>query len=180
MFNVDFRELPEGPYSAVQSDGATSPAVSYYYHPELRAQGATAIADILIGGAFYGAPPAFEMAFTAKQEVLKYYVVSKGYNDLDFAALAVADTGYTEDARPQVTFTRIESDAFTGSEIPVSLLASGDEKVVLFKSDTIVPRRAAGRKKIQLSKTGEPVIANLPQPSPDRPNADMIIHISKP
>jgi hypothetical protein len=60
------------------------------------------------------------------------------------------------------------------------MLAGANARVVLFRSQGLVARRAAGRRKVQLLKGPEVLIANLPQPAADRANADVVIHLSKP
>jgi len=52
--------------------------------------------------------------------------------------------------------------------------------LLLFKSTATVARMEKARTKIQLMKSGEAIINNLPQPGQDKTNADLIIPISKP
>jgi hypothetical protein len=60
------------------------------------------------------------------------------------------------------------------------MLGGGNIRVVLFKSQAVVARREKARKKIQLKKNGDILIAHLPQPSGDRANGNVIVRISKP
>ena len=153
---------------------------AWYFHPELAAAGVFGIAELLVGGGFYGAPAALTVAFDARADTLKYYVVGAKYTDADVTALTVKDAGFTEEQRPEVKFSKVQPGAFSASDIPAALLGGGDAKVVLFRSQAPVPRRDGGRRKLQLQKSNDVLIANLPQPGADRASADLIIHLSKP
>ena len=43
-----------------------------------------------------------------------------------------------------------------------------------------VARRARGYGKLRLNRNGDAVVDNLPLPRPDRPTADLVVHVSKP
>jgi hypothetical protein len=151
----------------------------YYLHPELQAAGVFGIVDIDIASAFYSSAPAFAIGFNARQQTLKYYFVVNNHTDAEFNSLGVADSGFTEEARPEIAFTRVLAAAFTSDELSPSLLASGDARLVLFKSNAAVARQQPAPRKIQLRRSSDVLIEHLPQPSADRPDANLIIHISK-
>jgi hypothetical protein len=155
-------------------------STDYYLDPELRREGVLAIVEIGIDGAFHDAAPAFEIAFDARRETLKYYLVVRNYTSAELDQLNVSDAGFGEDGRPEVTFTRVAAAAFTQHEIPASLLAGGGGDVVLFKSQAPVARQAKGRRKIQLTRNGELLIEHLPQVGAGKPDANLIVHVSKP
>jgi hypothetical protein len=159
--------------------GNVQHTTTYYREPELLLHGVLAVVEVTLDAAFYGAPPAFTLAFTAKQEVLKYYVVARNYSDAEVGQLGIADLGFAADGRPEVTFDKLAAAAFTPDDIPASVLASAG-KVVLFKSQAAVVRMQRPRHKIQLSRNGNVLVEQLPQPGPDRPSADVIVHLSKP
>ena len=169
-----------GIYVVQETVGATTTETRYYIDQELYVQGAIGVIDIDIDSTMYTDTQDFQIAFQAREEVMRYYVVAKNYSGADIIALAVADNGYTEDGRPQLTFTKLPSDDPGYDGMDVNLLKSGDEDVILFKSGPDVPRREGGRKKIELRRSSEVLIQNLPQPGPDKADADMIIHLSKP
>jgi hypothetical protein len=178
----DLASCPPGPLSVVEDYGVGGPAglvTSYYLHPELLHAGASIIIDVKIAPDFYSTPPAFDITFGAREETLSYYLVVANYNDTDFNSLSVSDAGFTDDARPQITFTRVPSDAFAAGDPPVALLGAAGARVVAFKSDAPVARQQRGRKKIQLNRNGEVLMDQLPQPGADKPDANMIVHISK-
>lgn len=166
-----------GAYSVEESYSGNTETINYYAHPELQQQGVFGIIEIAIASSFYTSPPEFTIAFTAKQETLKYYVVAQNYSDADFNQLSVSDAG--EAGRSQINFTKFLPATFTKDDISPSLLGNGDTKIALFKSQTAVTRQEKARQKIQLHKNGEVLIPHLPQPGSDRSNANLIVQLSR-
>lgn len=169
-----------GAYRVEELSSGGAATALYYSDPELSRLGAFGAVEIAVDGGFYGAPPAFEIPFDAREETVKYYLVARNYTDAEFNQLSVSDAGFAEEGRPQLTFTKVDPAAFTADEIAPALLGGTDAKVVLFKSQTAVARREKPRKKIQLKKNGDVLIPHLPQPGEGKPNSEMIIQISKP
>ena len=147
---------------------------------ELLHADAVCVVNVEVVDTYYTDPGVFELNMPARQETLRYYVVASGYSDTDMDALSVSDGGFAGDGRPKVTFLTIESESFTPEELPADMLATGDQKVVVFKSTSAIPRRSAGRRGIQLLSGSDVIVDNLPQPSPDKADAHMIVHIAKP
>jgi hypothetical protein len=179
--SYDLRGRPTGPLT-VEESFPNPPLVStaLYLDAELRQRDAAAVVEITVDEGFYGDPPAFQVAFQAREEVLSYYVVVDGYTNTEFGALAVADAGFAAEGRPEIEFETIPVEDFTGTDLPPSLLAPGGERVVLFRSQAPLARRERGRGRIQLSRQEDVLMANLPQPGVERAKADLIIHLSKP
>ena len=182
--SFDVRAAPPGRLAVTEASAGGTAAASYYRHPELRALGAVAVVEIAIGAALYAADPAPALAvsFSASAAVLRYYVVARNYAATDFAQLAVSDAGPVTGAAPApaIVFDAVTPDAFGAAEVAPALLAAGDERLVLFRSRAAVPRRERAGRRIQLSRNGDVLIANLPQPGPDRSDAALIIHVSRP
>jgi hypothetical protein len=178
--SYDLTGLPPGVYTVDEDYPAGLTRNPYYSEAELLQAGVFGIIEVKIDGNFYGAPPAFQIDFEPREETLKYYVVARNYADADVNQLSVLDTGFGDDGRPQINFTKVPSSAFTAAEIPPALLTNSTGKVVLFKSQAVVARAEKGRKKIQLKKNGDVLIAHLPQPRPERTTADLVIPVSKP
>ncbi len=151
-----------------------------YLDGELARGGAVAVLELRLDASFHGSPPAFTVPFAAREETLRYYVVATRFSPTEAAQLAINDAGFGEDARPALTFTRIPSSSFTGNELPEEALGGADATVILFQSQAPLPRQRAPRRKLQLMRNGDVLIENLPHPSADRPNADVIVHVSKP
>ena len=139
-----------------------------------------AVADITIAPELYANPAQFTIAFAARDEQLSYYVVARNYSTADLNALTVADSGFDEDGRPEIEFTRINAANLGPSDLPRSSLGDGSAHVVLFRSTDTVPRVQRARHRIQLLRNTKPIIDNLPQPAPDSPSANLIVHVSKP
>jgi hypothetical protein len=169
-----------GLYKVEETYPGDTASVLYYSDSELAQLGVFGIVEIEIAAAFYAAAANFTIPFAAREETLKYYVVAKSYTDAELDQLSIADEGFTKDARPQVKFTKVPSAAFAAGDLPAALLAKGDDKLVLFKSQGAVARREKARKKIQLKKNDDVLIEHLPQPGPEQMTADLIIQISKP
>jgi hypothetical protein len=179
--SYDLRGRPTGPLTVEEVfPGDVQVDTALYLDAELRQRDAAAVVEITVDEGFYGDPPAFQLAFQAKEEVLSYYVVVNGYTANEFNGLAVADAGFAAESRPQIVFDKIESAGFTAADLPVPLLAPGGERVVLFRSQAPLARRERGRGRIQLSRQQDVLMANLPQPGVERAKADLIIHLSKP
>lgn len=179
--SFDLAALPPGALTVVeQYPGGVERSTRWYYHPELTAAGAFGVAELVIDAGFYDAPAELTVAFAAREDSLKYYVVGTKYTDADVNALSVKDAGFTEEQRPEVKFTKVPPSAFSAADLPPGLLAGGAAKLALFRSEDPVPRRDGGRRKIQLLKNSDLLIANLPQPGDDRASADLIIHLAKP
>ncbi|HWM25283.1 MAG TPA: hypothetical protein VNP98_10695 [Chthoniobacterales bacterium] len=152
----------------------------YYSDAELVQAGVFGLMEVKIDAGFYTTPPDFQIVFEAREETLKYYVVAHNYGETEFNQLTVSDAGAVEDERPPIQFVKRSADAFTEDEISPASLTAGTGRVVLFKSDAVVARTNKARKKIQLRKNDEVLIAHLPQPQPEKTNADLIIPVSKP
>lgn len=183
--SFDLRGLPPGKIRVTESFSAGPSETSYYLDGELSRQNAAGVVEITIDAGFYDSspnfvPPDFEVAFEAREETLSYYVVARNYSNGDVNQLSVSDVGFSEDDRDEVEFDKITPQNFTAAELSPSLLAESGAKVVLFRSENPLARREKARRRMQLSKNGDVLIANLPQPGADRAKAELIIHLSKP
>lgn len=158
----------------LEEGGAAS---SLYFDPELVQAGVLCLVELRLDGSFAVAPPSFEIAFAARSEILKYYLVARSE---ELGQLGVADAGFADDGRPEVRFTRVSADGLTADDLPRALLERDGAGVVLFKSQAPVARRARGRRKIQVSRNGDVVIEHLPQPGAGKTDANLIVHVSKP
>lgn len=176
----DLTGLSAGLYQVEELYPSRSQRTDYYLDEELISQDIFGFLEVTIDPTFYSSPPAFSIPFTAKQETLKYYVVTQKYTDLELGQLAVTDTGFTEDQRPQITFTKVLAPNFTANDLPPNLLGNAQSQVLLFQSQQIVSRQQMARRKIQLSRNGDILIPHLPAPDIDRSTADLIIQLSKP
>jgi hypothetical protein len=177
----DLRGYAPNVYSVNEKQGSSTKKSLYYIDPDLAGKPIFGIVEINISDGFFTpVPPSFTLNFVAKEEVLKYYIIGRNYTTADLNRLSVIDAGYNEDTRPQVQFTKVNQGAFIATDISPSLLAGTGTSVVLFKSQTPVPRLEKARRKIQLSKNSDVLLKHLPLPGIDRSNSDIIIQISKP
>lgn len=176
----DLRALAAGPVVVREKAGAVTTNVDYYHDGELQALGVAVIVEVDVGAAFYDDPPAFQIAFAARADVLRFFVVARNYTDAEFAQLAVADLGFAADARPEIKFTRVAANALDPGELPFAPVAGAGERLVLFRSQAPLARRQRPRQRLQLSRQNEVLVANLPNPGADRARADLIVHVSKP
>jgi hypothetical protein len=146
---------------------------------ELLHEGLFGLAEIEIDAAFYDTPPAFQIAFEAREETLKYYVVARNYAVAEFNELDVSDAGFAADARAQIAFDRVAASAFGADDLSAALLGDPGARVTLFRSQAPVARRARARRRIQLARNTEVIISQLPQPGAAASTADLVIHLSK-
>lgn len=163
-----------------QLDAPQAVAAADLADPELARQGVFGVVEVRIDAGLYDAPAAFEIAFQAREETLRYYLVVRRYGAAEIDQLSVADAGFTDEGRPEIRFTRVPAGDIAETEIAPALLGGSDATVVLFRSQAPVARRQRGRRKIQLSRNGEVLIEHLPQPGAERATADLIVHLSKP
>lgn len=146
---------------------------------ELLREGLFGVVEIDIDAAFYDAPPAFQIAFAARAETLKYYVVARGYTAAQFNQLDVTDVNPDAEPGRPIAFDRVAASAFGGGDLPAALLGGAGASVALFRSAAPVARREKPRKRIQLARNTEVLVAQLPQPGPAAATADLVIHLSK-
>ncbi|MCE9667742.1 hypothetical protein LY474_07945 [Myxococcus stipitatus] len=183
--SFDFTPVAPGAFTVSElygEEGERAVVFDYYLDPELQQEDVLGVLELRIDASFYTAPPAFTVDHAARRETLKYYLVAENHTPADADLLDVVDAGYTEDGRPRIEFTRVAPADFTADDLPAGLLGGANAQVVLFKSRALVPRRQKARRKLQLvrTSTGDVLLDHLPQPTPDEPHADLIIHVSKP
>jgi len=151
-------------------------------HPEdaelLRA-GLFCLAEIEIDAGFYTAAPELHIEFDAREETLKYYVVARNYTAGEFAQLEVSDAGFAADARAQIDFDRVPASSFAADDIPSAMLGGDDARIALFRSQQPVGRRDKARSRIQLARSTDVIIPQLPQPGAAAATASLIVHLSK-
>lgn len=147
---------------------------------ELMREGPFCVVEIAVDAGFYAAPPGFEVAFEAREETLKYYVVARNYTLAEFNQLAVTDEGFGAQARPQIDFTRVPPSQFGDEDLSTAMLGDAEARIAMFRSDQKVARRGEARKRIQLARNNDPIISQLPQPGPGDATANLVIHLSKP
>jgi hypothetical protein len=146
---------------------------------ELLREGLFGVVEVRIDAAFYGAPAAFQIAFAARAETLRYYVVARGYTAPQFNQLDVTDVNPDAEPGRPIAFERLAASAFGPDELPAALIGGADARVALFRSQAPVARRERARKRIQLARNAEVIVAQLPQPGPAAATADLVIHLSK-
>lgn len=163
------------------ADGVPSGALATYVDPELWREGVFGVVELDVAPGFYESAPSFTVPFQARLETLRYYVVTKGFSNGDVDLLAVRDQGFGEPGHPdEVQFEKVLPEQFTEDEKSrAALLGRDGARVLLFRSLSVVTRRQRGRKRIQLMRSSEPLIENLPQPGSDRGTADLVVHLSK-
>jgi hypothetical protein len=178
---VDLRDYDPGLYLLTEKYASQTREFSYCLDQALNSSTLFGMVELKVDQSFYtGEHPKFKVVFDSREEILKYYVVGKKYSSTDLNSIVVADAGFAEESRPPILFTRVNQNNFTANDISPSLLTDANSKVVLFKSQGTVKRMEKPRRKIQLTKNTDVIIKHLPQPSPEQPNSDMIIQISKP
>ncbi len=148
--------------------------------PVLSAADKTLYFGLKLGNPYFANEAEFGIAFQARQDRLRYYLVARNFSDAEMAQLSVSDTGFASEGRAEVAFRRIAPAAFAVEEIQPAMLGPAESKVVLFESEAAVARQAIGMRGIQLKRNGTTLVSHLPQPGPERSNAEVIVQLSKP
>jgi len=177
--SFDLSRFPDGCYRIVEELSGAARSVGYFKDQELSRAGIFGIVEIAVPDAFYSTPPRLTIPFQAAADRLKYYVVANNYSDKEVDQLAITDLGHEPGAPDQITFTKLAHSSEPQEQRTFELLKGQERTVLLFRSSSEVRRQQSGQKKIQLTKNGDVLIPNLPQPGPNRGNGDVIIHISK-
>lgn len=177
---LELSGLPAGRYTLETADSGGVEQRALILEPELAASGAFGLLELTPSDAPLAAPPALTLPLTALAQHLCFYVVAHHFSASDFALLSVQDAGAAEDNRAPIAFERVESSAFTDAELPVTLLGDSEDQIALFRSTDPLARQARGRKRLQLNKNGDVLIANLPQPCAQSSTSDIIVRVSKP
>lgn len=178
--SCDFRSLAPGRYTLVQADVDETSNTNLYIDAELRAQGCIAAVELGLTPAVYARTNTWTLAFEARSEPLRYWVVAKGLSNSEIDNLAVSDEGWTEDGRTRLMFDKLSAADFDSADAATAARIAGGEDVLLFQSTTNVARSQTPLRKLQLGRNGDVVVPNLPLPGPERATAEMIIHLTKP
>lgn len=173
--------LPVGAWGLEESGDGPAAVQSLFVEPDLATAAAWGVLDLTADAGHLDQGATFILDLQARSDLLRYYVVAQRYSQSELDALSVQDTGFADDARGQVPFARVLPAAFGGQHLPASLLdAHGSSRIVLFEAQAPMPRRARGARGIGLRRNGDILIDSLPQPGADRPDAQFIVHLSKP
>ena len=177
-FSFLLKQYPFGLYS-ITEETASDILLSKFAYVESIPPATIAILQIDVNDIFYSAPASFTLNFSARSEILNYYIVASNYDNNDIQALTMKDAGFTEQSRTQILFNKLESTNFTDQQIAPDLLNKNNAKVVLFTSQSAVSRRQYSPKKLQLMLNNEVLIASLPIPGSSSVSADFFIHVAK-
>jgi hypothetical protein len=183
-FAFDLTGIAPGPITVREVYDVGPPRLArYVLHPELARENLLGIVELAIPAAFYASPPpppAFEIAFAARTETLRYYLVVTNYTDADFDKLAVADAGFAEEPRTKIEFDKVPAGSFGPGDLsPTTLGGEATSKYVLFKSKVPIARQERARRKIQLTKAPDVLFEHLPQLRAEQSDSNLIIHVSK-
>lgn len=180
---LDLRATGPGLYRLTeQYAGGTLRKQDLLADAELAAADVWGACAVRIGATFYAAASsggiALSLPIGARSEPLSYYVIAPSWTAAEFNQLIVEDAGFTQQARPQVVFTRVDPP-FPAGFLDVAALAAGSPRVAAFRSPAL-PRRDRGLRGLRLRRGTNVLVENLPLPSPRRPSADLIVRLSKP
>lgn len=178
----DLSGFPVGRYVLETRSSAGTLRTQVLLEPELSAAGVFGAVELVLSAAQASAPPTYTLALTALEQRLCYYVVTRNLNPTEFGQLSVTDAGAVEDNRAPVVFERVDVPQFSPAELnPAHLAGAGSgAQVVLFRSTVPLARQARGRRRLQLQRNGDVLVANLPQPPASSSTSDVIVRVSKP
>ena len=173
----DLRALPSGIYALLEDYGAgVTRSQTLFVDADSSARNVWGMLAIRIDVSFYAQAPGAQpldipLHFAARTETLKYYVVAPGF---DIATLNVDDQGLNGPGSTALGFAKGAAD------LSASLLGADPANTVMFSSLSPVARSEFGLRKLHLMRTADVLIEHLPQPSADRSQAQLIIHLTKP
>ncbi|MEO7997242.1 MAG: hypothetical protein ABI852_07335, partial [Gemmatimonadaceae bacterium] len=153
---------------------------------ELRGQDVFAVVLVKIDRTFYGSAPAFTMAFAARVDRLRFYIVAENHSATDLADLKVEDAGLVNPDVPPATvppvivFAALTATDVNADSIATTLRTGSRDSLAVFESSVAVPRSQRAVRRLRLMRKDKELIPNLRQPGADQPNASLIIHVSKP
>ncbi len=174
-------DWPAGEWRVEETIAGTTTARSVLVDPELAAAGAWGLLSLTVDAAHVAAGQRFTLAFAARDDRLRYYVVASRYSAAEFDAVTVQDGGSAADGRAPIAFDRLLPAAFgPGHLTPALLDASGSARIALFESQAATGRRARGPTGIALQRNGELLVGHLPTPGAERPDAQFIVHLNQP
>jgi hypothetical protein len=172
---------PAGEWRVEEDAGGPVLAWSLYVERELAASGAFGLLALTVDAGHVAAGHAFTLAFAARSDTLRYYVVANRFGATEFDQLQVQDDGFAAESRPAIVFDRVLPAAFGPAHLQPALLdPSGSARIALFQAQSAVARRARGPGGIALHRNGDVLIGHLPQPGADRPDAQFVVHLSQP
>ena len=160
-------------------EAAAGPALSWTLWVEPELLGAWGVLALTVDAGHLAVPQAFTLAFTARSDTLRYYVVARRYGEAEFNQVTVLDAGFAAEARPAIVFNRIVPANFDASHLSPALLdPSGSARIALFEAQSSVARRARGPVGLALHRNGDVLIGSLPQPGAERHDAQFVVHLS--
>lgn len=163
----------------VEEQGAGAPTSrALWVEPEL--VGAWGALALSVAPAHVTAGHSFTLAFAARSETLRYYVVANRFGEAEFEQVQVLDTGFGAEARPPILFDRLlPADFGAGHLSPQLLDPAGNARIALFQAQGAVARRARGPSGLTLQRNGDVLIGSLPQPGAERHDAQFVVHLSQ-
>ena len=165
---IDLRNKPTGLYTITildeTDDSIQHKQETYYVSDELASQNLLGIVDITYesgNGHLYGDTEQYQLQFSRKETIWKYFVVNKNRHvTLSSEDLFIDDSGQPSAHYSAVNFTR------EGSE-PHSTVSINGLETVIFKSDAPIPFFEIPKSSVQLKKNpgNSVLVSNLPNPS---------------
>lgn len=177
--HFETRAWPVGRYTLSETAGGPPQLSNWLQLPSLAGEGVWGVLAITVDGNFYANPPTLTVALQARRDIVKYYVVARNYGTTEFSQLVLADAGAVEQSRPALAFDKVLPANFTADDIPPAALGDGTARIVLFRSQLPVARRAGGYRKLQLKRNNDILVQHLPQAGSDRAQAHFIVHLAK-
>lgn len=158
---------------------AAGPAANWALLVEPDLVGAWGLLGLVVDDGHIAAGNAFTLAFAARSDTLRYYVVANRFGEAEFNQVQVLDAGFNTEARTQILFDRIDAADFDSSHLAPELLdPTGSARIALFEAHTTVTRRARGPGGFELHRNGDVLVGNLPQPGAERCDAQFVVHLS--
>lgn len=125
----------------------------------------------------------WQLTLQPREDVLRYYVVGRGWAAPEMASLQVSDATPGLPVPDRLSFTRIDDwsgDPPDSPRLPAAMLlgAAADAQVVLFEAQRSQARRSRPDHRLQLLSDQRLLVEHLPQPGAARSDAQFVVHLA--
>ncbi|MBQ0946117.1 hypothetical protein KAK07_22430 [Ideonella sp. 4Y16] len=152
--------------------------------PALAAAAPWGLVALRLDDAFAQQPAHWQLTLQPREDVLRYYVVGRGWAAPEMASLQVSDATPGLPAPQRLGFTRIDDwsgDPPDSARLPAAMLlgsAPPGAQVVLFEAQRSQTRRSRPEHRLQLQSDQRLLIEHLPQPGAARSDAQFVVHLA--
>lgn len=179
------RELPDGLLQLEERDAATDALLARRWllvEPTLAAAAPWGLVALRLDDSMAQASVHLRVPLAAREDLLRYYVVTAGWAGSEIDSLLVEDATPGLPPEQRLGFTRLEpwqagEDAL--GRLPRELLgAQAGSRVILFEAERPASRAGRSPRRLQLRSQQRVLVERLPQPGATRADAQFVVHLA--